>query len=241
MDDTAYTAGTPTEDPELLEQFGGNLEDADASASQVYASASRGFQEARELLARVKSARGYFPVVGIGAFVGLAQPSTDRKPVKSRGKGKKGKRKGKSSSQKGGKLTSLGTPGILPKTQSSRVDCRPPMSKKRPTEVGATRGGPHHAPRLCPDQCMLCRQVGHRASECPTKGNRLLCILENVHVVPMLWVVQCSISCVMVQLSKKSKKIKTRRTLKILLRFQSGVWRGSPFLKVEPRRQFLDS
>ena len=49
--------------------------------------------------------------------------------------------------------------GILPKTQSSRVDSRPPMSKKRPTEVGATRGGPHHAPRLRRDQCMLCRQV----------------------------------------------------------------------------------
>ena len=33
--------GFPTDDPELLEQFDGNLEDADASASQVYASASR--------------------------------------------------------------------------------------------------------------------------------------------------------------------------------------------------------
>ena len=43
LDDTAYTAGTPTDDPELLEQFDGNLEDADASASQVYASASRSF------------------------------------------------------------------------------------------------------------------------------------------------------------------------------------------------------
>ena len=43
------------------------------------------------------------------------------------------------------------------------------MSKKHPTEVGATRGGPHHAPRLRPDQCMLCRQVGHRASKCPNK------------------------------------------------------------------------
>ena len=81
-DDTAYTAGTPTDDPELLEQFDGNLEDADASASRVYASASRSFQEARGLLARVKSARGYFPVVGIGAFDGSAQPSTDRKPCK---------------------------------------------------------------------------------------------------------------------------------------------------------------
>ena len=63
MDETAYTAGTPTGEQELLEQFDGNLEDADASASQVYASASRSFQEARELLARVKSARGYFPVL----------------------------------------------------------------------------------------------------------------------------------------------------------------------------------
>ena len=37
LDDTAYTAGTPTDDPEVLEQFDGNQEDADASASQVYA------------------------------------------------------------------------------------------------------------------------------------------------------------------------------------------------------------
>ena len=44
------------------------------------------------------------------------------------------------------------------------------MSKKRSIEVGATCGGPHHAPRLRPDQCMLCRQVGHRASECPNKA-----------------------------------------------------------------------
>ena len=170
LDDSAYTAGTPTDDPELLEQFDGNLEDADASVSQVYASASRSFQDARELLTRVKVPEANFPVVGIGAFDGLAQPSTDRKTVKSRGNGKKGKRKGKSSSQKGGKPTSLGTPGILPKTQSSRVESRPPKTKKCPTEVGATRGGPHHARRLRPDQSMLCRQMGHRASECPNKG-----------------------------------------------------------------------
>ena len=132
--------------------------------------ASRSFQEARELLARVKSARGYFLPVGIGAFDGLAQSSTDRNPAKSRGRSKKVKRKGKSSSQKSGKPTNLGTPGILPTPQNSRVESRPPMSKKRPTDAGATRGGPHHAPRLRPDQCMLCRQVGHRASECPNQG-----------------------------------------------------------------------
>ena len=73
----------------------------------MYASASRSFQEARELLSRVKSARGYFLVVGIVAFDGLAQPSTDRKLAKSRGKGKKGKRKGKSSSQKVASLQTL--------------------------------------------------------------------------------------------------------------------------------------
>ena len=137
--------GLPTNDPELLELFDGNLEDADASASQVYASASRILQEACELLSRVKSARGYFLVVGIGAFDGLAQPSTDRKPATSRGKGNNGQRKGKTSPYKGRKLPNLGTP-----TQP-----RPRMSKKRPTETGTTRGGPHHAPRLRPDQCIF--------------------------------------------------------------------------------------
>ena len=89
---------TPTDDPELLEQFDGNL---DADASQVYAPASRSFHEARELLLScVQSGSGYFPVVGTGAFDGLAQPSTDRKPAKLRGNGKKGKRNGKTSSYK---------------------------------------------------------------------------------------------------------------------------------------------
>ena len=82
----------------------------------------------------------------------LSHPLIERKPAKSRGKGKKGKRKGKSSSQKGGKPTSLGAPGILPKPQTSRFESRPPMSKKRPTEAGATRGGLHHAPGLRPDK-----------------------------------------------------------------------------------------
>ena len=65
------------------------------------------------------------------------------------------------------------------------------MSKRRPTEVGATRGGPHPPTRLRPDQCMfIVRQ------NVPTKGNRLPCHLENVRLVPMLWVVQCSIPSV---------------------------------------------
>ena len=54
----------------------------------------------------------------------------------------------------------------MPKPQNSRVESRPPISKKRPTDAGATRGGPHHAPRLRPDQCMLCRQLGRALGTC---------------------------------------------------------------------------
>ena len=49
----------------LLEPFDGDLEDAGASASQEYASASRSFQEARELLARVESARATFLLLAL--------------------------------------------------------------------------------------------------------------------------------------------------------------------------------
>ena len=68
------------------------------------------------------------------------------------------------------KSPNLGTPSSLPNPQTSRSESHPPMSKKRPTGIGAICGGPHHARRLGPDECMLCRQVGHRASECPNKG-----------------------------------------------------------------------
>ena len=81
-----------------------------------------------------------FPVVGIGASDGLAQPSTDRKSAKSLGKSNKGKRTGSSSLQKGGKSPNLGTHVILPKLQPSRPESRPPMSMKRPTVTGVTRG-----------------------------------------------------------------------------------------------------
>ena len=57
--------GPPTDDPELLEQFDDNLEDADASASHMYESANRNFQEAREFLSLVKSARGHFLLLAL--------------------------------------------------------------------------------------------------------------------------------------------------------------------------------
>ena len=60
LEESGHTVSPPTDDLELLEQFDGNLEGAEASASEVYASASRSFQETRQLISRVKSARDYF-------------------------------------------------------------------------------------------------------------------------------------------------------------------------------------
>ena len=106
------TSWMKQDDPALLQQLDGNLEDADASASQVYASANRRFQEARELLSRVKSFRGYFPVVGIGAF-----DTTDRQSAKCLvAKATRARGKGKSSSQKGGKVDKPGYTWLLAKT-----------------------------------------------------------------------------------------------------------------------------
>ena len=93
-----------------------------------------------------------------------AQPASDRKPAPARGKGKK---KGKDFFAQRWKVSKPWNNWSLAKTthltcRVSSTDCQ----KKRPTETSTIRGGPHHAPRLRPDQCMLCRQVGHRASEC---------------------------------------------------------------------------
>ena len=184
----------------------GNLEDADASASQLYASASRSFHEARELLARVKNARGYFPVVGVGAFDGLAQPSTDRKPAKSRGKGKKVRGKENPFLRKVENRQAWVHLAFCPnhRTHVSSLVLRCLRSVRAKLAqlvvdhitlfVFVLISG------CCVDKCDIVLQ------NVPTKGNRRLPHLENVHLVP--WVVQCSIPRVMVQLSKKSNKIK---------------------------------
>ena len=160
----------PTDDPELLEQIDSNLEDADAPASLVHASASRSFQDASELLSRVKSATGYFPVVGIGASDGLGHPSTDRKPAKSGDEGKKSEIKEILLSTKVRSLQTLVHFGVWPRAPTSRSEPRPPMSEKRPTETGTTRGGPHHILGFVRiSECMLCREVGYHAWECPNE------------------------------------------------------------------------
>ena len=75
--DDDWTDELPPEDPELEDQFG-SLETAEAyavtefkNASSDMRNATRTFMEAKDLVSRVKHARGYFPVVGVGAFDGF--------------------------------------------------------------------------------------------------------------------------------------------------------------------------
>ena len=72
-----WTDEIPPDDPELEDQFG-SLEAAEAyavtefkNASSDMKNATRTFMEAKDLVSRVKDARGYFPVVGVGAFDGF--------------------------------------------------------------------------------------------------------------------------------------------------------------------------
>ena len=75
--DDDWTEDLPPEDVELEYQFG-SLEAAEAyavtefkNASSDMKNATRTFMEARDLVSRVKHARGYFPVVGVGVFDGF--------------------------------------------------------------------------------------------------------------------------------------------------------------------------
>ena len=202
FEESAFTMDPPTDDPDLLEQFDGHLEDADASASPVFMKHVNFC-----LVSRVPEAT--FLLLAC-AFDGLAQPSTDRKPAKSRGKDEQSNRKEESSSHKSGKCPNLDTPGVLPKQPTSRSESRPPMSKKRPTEAGATRGGPHHAPRLRPGQCILCRQLGHRATECPNK-KKSDCIFTWQTGIGYIRSGLCSVQCCVLWCRCQRNRTRSRR------------------------------
>ena len=40
------------------------------------------------------------------------------------------------------------------------------------TSTGAAKGGPAHGTRIQPGQCLLCRQMGRLAQDCPNRGPR---------------------------------------------------------------------
>ena len=200
LDETAYAVGTPTDDPELLEQFDGKLEDADVSASQVCVSASRSFQEERELLSRVKSARGYFPVVGIGAFDGShpligSLQSLVAQARRARGKGNPLRRR----------VESRQTRVHLASCQNHRPHVRSLVLRcPRSVRMGLAQLEVDHITLLVFVLMSACYvdklDIVHQ--NVPTKEKRLHSHLANGHLVPMLWDVQCSMPRVMVQLEE---------------------------------------
>ena len=91
--DDDWTDEFPPDDPELEDQFG-SLEAAEAyavtefkNASSDMKNATRTFMEAKDLVSRVKHARGYFPVVGVGAFGGFQTITPRRSRQAGSGKG----------------------------------------------------------------------------------------------------------------------------------------------------------
>ena len=161
----------PAEDTELEDQFG-SLKAAEAYAVTEFKNAlsdmkntTRTFMEAKDLVSRVKQARGDFPVVGVGAFDGF-------QTITPRGSRQTGAEKGTVTgmSTQAGKGRGRG----YGKGKSPRDSRRPAPAKSRLTSTGPAKGGPAHGTRahLQPGQCLLCRQMGHMARDCPNRGTR---------------------------------------------------------------------
>ena len=60
----------------------------------------------------------------------------------------------------------------LGKGKPPRDSRRPSPAKSRVTSTGAAKEGPAHGTRIQPGQCLLCRQMGHLARDCPNRGTR---------------------------------------------------------------------
>ena len=133
------------------------------NASSDMKNATRTFVEAKDLVSRVKHARGYFRVVGVGAFDGF-------QTITPRGSRQTGAGKGASTGINS--QTSKGRGRGLGKGKLPRDSRRPSPAKSRVTSTGAAKGGPAHGTRIQPGQCLLCRQMGHLARDCPNRGTR---------------------------------------------------------------------
>ena len=137
--DDDWTDELPPDDPELEDQFG-SLEAAEAYAVTEFKNApsdmrnaTRTFMEAKDLVSRVKHARGYFRVVGVGAFDGF-------RTITPRGSRQTGAGKGASTgmNSQAGKGRGCG----LGKGKPLRDSRRPSPAKSRVTSTGAAKGGP---------------------------------------------------------------------------------------------------
>ena len=137
--DNDWTDELPPDDPELEDRFG-SLEAAEAyavtefkNASSNMRKATQTFMEAKDLVSRVKHARGYFPVVGVGAFDGF-------QTITPRGSRQIGAGKGASTGMNS--QASKGRGRGLGKGKPPRDPRRPSPAKSRVTSTGAAKGGP---------------------------------------------------------------------------------------------------
>lgn len=154
------------------EQFG-SMEDAEAHVAETYATAARTFQEAKEWVNKLRTARGYFPVVGIAAYDELPTATAARGRGTPRGRGAAGRGGGPPPTGRG-RGRAPGGRGSSTSSAPSRNPAIPAPAKRRPTgDGGAVRGGPAHGPRqnIDRDACFLCGQKGHMARECPNRGS----------------------------------------------------------------------
>ena len=143
--DDDWTDEFPPDDPELEDQFG-SLEAAEAyavtefkNASSDMKNATRTFMEAKDVVSRVKHARGYFPVVGVGAFDGF-------QTITPRGSRQAGSGKGANTGMNS--QTGKGRGRGLGKEKPPRDSRRPSPAKSRVTLTGTAKGGPTHGTRI---------------------------------------------------------------------------------------------
>ena len=115
------------------------------------------------------------------------------------------------------------------------------MSKKRPTESGATRGGPHRAPRLRPHQCMLRRQVGYRATGCPNRTKTTA--FSNGTRAFGTYALGCAVlnaTCHGATV-EETEQDHDENDIEDFVALSINSLEGLLFLMEEPRRPFLDS
>ena len=93
---------------------------------------------------------------------------------------------------------------------------------------------------------MLCRQIGHAATDCPSRRQtHRHRHLASVHLARMLWVGLFSMRRTVVlsprQRSWETRVFETHLTSTISSRSRSRVWQGTSCLKAEPRKLLLTS
>ena len=125
--------------------------------------ATRTFMEAKDLVSLSKARERLLPCGRCGCFRWFSNYNAERIATDWRRQ-----RYGHWHEQPGRKRTSR-IQGKHPR--DSRL---PTPAKSRLTSTGAAKGGPAHGTRahLQPGQCLLCRQMGHMALDCPNRGMR---------------------------------------------------------------------